>query len=131
MAGGIVMITGLDAALRDVRATRAELLPALGKALYAEAEAPFNRSQEIVPVDTAALKDSGRRHRPVIEGSSVSVELSYGGPGLDYTERQHEDLSIRHAPGKSAKFLEIPFLEAASGMAERIGQRVAREIGRA
>lgn len=130
MAGGIVTITGLDAALRDVRATRAELLPALGRAMREEAKPAFDRSQGLVPVDTGELRASGRLHEPEVRGGSVSVELSYGGPGTEYAERQHEDLSIRHAPGKSAKFLEVPFLETANGLGERVGARVAREIGR-
>jgi len=123
-------IEGLAAALRNVRATRATLLPALGRALHDEAEPVFARSQELVPVDTSALQKSGELHKPEIAGNSVSVELSYGnGATSSYAERQHEDLSIRHQSGKTAKFLERPFVEAASGMGERVGKRVAREIG--
>ncbi len=123
-------VTGIDAALRDLRTTRAKFLPALGRALYAEAAPVFDRSQDLVPVDTSALQKSGELHKPEVSGNSVSVEISYGDAATaDYAERQHEDLSIRHMPGRMAKFLEIPFVEGAKGMGERVGARVAREIG--
>ncbi len=125
-----IQITGLDAALRGIRTTRARLLPALGRALHAEAAPVFDRSQDLVPVDTKELKKSGELHEPVIDGNSVSVELSYGNAATaEYAERIHEDLEMNHPRGGKAKFLEEPFLEGESGMGERVGARVAREIG--
>ncbi len=130
MATGIVTVTGLDAALRDVRAARADLLPALGRGLYWEAQPVMQRSQGLVPVDEGDLRDTGTVHDPEASGATVSVELTYGGGAVDYAERVHEDLSMRHPRGGQAKFLEQPFLEAANGMGERVGALAAREIGR-
>lgn len=128
--GGGITITGLTEALRGIRSTRAQMLPALGRALHAESESVFLRSIELVPVDTGVLLESGELHDPEIDGHSVSVELSYGDEYTDhYAEKIHEDLSLAHKPGKTAKFLEVPFLEGAKGMGERVGARVAREIG--
>ncbi len=128
--GKTVEITGLNEALRGIRATRATLLPALGRALHDEAEPVFARSQELVPVDTTALQKSGELHKPEVSGNSVSVAISYGDAATaDYAEKVHEDLSVRHMPGRMAKFLEVPFVEGAKGMGERVGARVAREIG--
>ncbi len=125
-----LVIEGLDAALRNIRATRATLLPALGRALTAEAQPVFARSQELVPVDTTALQKSGELHKPVIQGDSVAVEISYGNTETaHYAERIHEDLGMRHQAPTKAKFLEEPFLAAEKGMGERVGARVAREIG--
>lgn len=125
-----IAITGLTEALRGLRATRAQLLPALGRALHAEAAPVFDRSQDLVPVDTSALQRSGALHQPEIGGNSVSVEISYGDAATaDYAEKVHEDLSVRHMPGRQAKFAELPFVEGAKGMGERVGARVAREIG--
>ncbi len=129
-SGTIVTVTGLDAALRDVRATRAELLPALGRALRDEAGPVMAASQALVPVDTSALKQTGTVHEPEIRGAAVSVELTYGGGGVDYAAKVHEDLGMRHPRGGQAKFLEQPFLEAANGLGERVGARVVRAIGR-
>lgn len=131
MAGMSIQVTGLDAALRDLRATRQQLLPTLGRALHEEAKPVMQVSQDrYVPVDKGDLKASGTVHEPEIRGDSVSVELTYGGPGIEYAEVVHEDLTMRHPNGGSAKFLELPFLERANGMGERVGARAAREIGR-
>ncbi len=127
-SGGIA-ITGITEALRDIRAARATVLPALGRALYAEAAPVFDRSQDLVPVDTSALQQSGALHKPEIAGNSVSVEISYGDAGVEYAAVVHEDLSVRHMPGRQGKYLEVPFVEGAKGMGERVGARVAREIG--
>ncbi len=125
-----ITVTGLTEALRDIRAARATVLPALGRALYAEAEPVFDRSQDLVPVDTSALQQSGALHQPVISGNMVSQEISYGdATTAHYAEKVHEDLSVRHMPGRQAKFAEVPFVEGAKGLGERVGARVAREIG--
>lgn len=128
--GTTIRVTGLTEALRDLRATPAKLLPALGRALHAEVQPIFDRSQQLVPVDTSALQQSGKLHESVISGDTVSQEISYGDAATaHYAEVVHEDLAARHAPGKTAKFAEIPFLEGAKGMAERVGVRVAKDIG--
>jgi len=128
--GTTIVIEGLTTARRDVRAARARVLPALGRALHAEAEPVFARSQELVPVLTEELKKSGELHQPEIGGTDVSVELSYGNAATElYAERVHEDLEMPHKPGKKAKFLEEPFVVGAKGLGERVGARVAREIG--
>lgn len=124
-----IQITGLAEALRGLRATRAQLLPALGRALHAEAEPVFVRSQDLVPVDTTALQQSGELHKPEINGNSVSVEISYGNSGVEYAAAVHEDLAMRHKAPTKAKYLEEPFMAAEKGMGERVGARVAREIG--
>ncbi len=128
--GNTIQITGLTEALRGLRATRAQLLPAIGRALHAEAAPVFDRSQDLVPVDTTALQKSGELHNPEVSGNSVSVAISYGDAATaDYAEKVHEDLSVRHMPGRQAKFAEVPFVEGAKGLGERVGARVAREIG--
>lgn len=127
-SGGIT-VTGITEALRGIRSMRAQMLPALGRALHAEAEPVFDRAQDLVPVDTSALQQSGKLHQPAIGGNSVSVEISYGDAGVEYAAVVHEDLSVRHMPGKTAKFAEVPFVEGAKGLGERVGARVAREIG--
>lgn len=128
MATGITVV-GIDAALRGLRGTRAALMPAFGRAMQAEGEAVFARTQELVPVDTTALQKSGVLHSPEIGATTASIAISYGNEQVDYALAVHEDLAAKHTPGKSAKYVEIAVVEGAKGMAERIGARVAREIG--
>ena len=64
-----------------------------------------------VPVDTNALRESGRVE-PVKEGYAVV----YGGPGVDYAAYVHDDLRPRKykRPGSGPKFVETHMLRAAS-----------------
>ena len=67
----------------------------------------LRESQKIVPIDTAALKNSGNT-RAEGEGLDIEVIVSYG---TDYAVFVHEDLNARHKKGKKAKFLEGPARE--------------------
>lgn len=57
-------------------------------------------SKKIVPLEEGTLERSGR----------VSVDGLNGTVSYDtvYAVRQHEELTWRHLPGRSAKYLEIP-----------------------
>ncbi len=130
MATGMTsQVTGIDAALRDLRAMRAKFPAALGRALHAETQPIFDRSQEVVPVDKGPLEASGKLHDPVISGDTASVEMAYGNAGVDYAVIVHEDLATRHASGKQAKYAEAAVVEGAKGMDDRLAARAAREIG--
>jgi hypothetical protein len=66
-------------------------------------------ANKIVPVDTGQLQDSGRVLPPVGAGTPVSsVTVRYGDEKAYYALIVHEDLEMRHDPGKTAKFLEKP-----------------------
>jgi hypothetical protein len=57
-------------------------------------------SRKIVPLDEGTLERSGR----------VSVDGLEGAVSYDtvYARRQHEELTWKHLPGRTAKYLEIP-----------------------
>lgn len=124
-----VAVVGIDAALRGLRGARAALMPAFERALQAEGEAVFARTQELVPVDTTALKKSGVLHKPEIGATTASIAISYGNDEVDYALVVHEDLVAKHKAPTQAKYVEIPVIEASKGMAARVGARVGREIG--
>ncbi len=69
----------------------------------------FDRSQELVPVDTGVLKRSGFLEVDTEQRSGhVRVQIGYGKHGRPhYTAFVHEMLHFRHAKGTSAKFLEF------------------------
>jgi hypothetical protein len=62
-------------------------------------------SQSIVPVDTEALKRSGYAY---VWGSGFEAELDTGYTQY-YAVWVHEDLTMSHAPGTSAKFLSLAY----------------------
>lgn len=81
----------------------------IAKQMFTEATTVLNESKKIVPVDTGALKNSGRVERPQVKPGEISVEITYGGAAAKYAWYVHE-IPTSHAPGKTFKYLEIPFM---------------------
>lgn len=79
-------------------------------------------SQKIVPIDTGALKNSARTTTKG-EGFKTTVTVSYA---TAYAIYVHEDLEAKHAPGKSAKYLEIPIRRHARTIARDIRAEVRK-----
>ncbi len=57
-------------------------------------------SKKIVPLDEGTLERSGR-----VDVDGLNGAVSYD---TVYARRQHEELTWKHAPGRSAKYLEKP-----------------------
>lgn len=57
-------------------------------------------AKKIVPLDEGTLQRSGK-----VEVDGLNGAVSFDTP---YAVRQHEELTWRHLPGRSAKYLEIP-----------------------
>ena len=89
----------------------------------------FDRSQELVPVDTGTLKSSGFiETRETSQG--VGVFVGYGRFGKPhYAGFVHERLDIRHAKGKQAKFLEAAVNEKIGDFTRRVALYIKRETG--
>ncbi len=89
----------------------------------------FDRSQELVPVDTGDLMTSGFiETRPTAQGVGVFVGYGrYGKP--NYAGFVHERLDLRHAKGKQAKFLEAAVNEKSGDFARRVALYIRRETG--
>jgi hypothetical protein len=84
---------------------------ALVGALGREAERLMTMAKMITPVDTGALRSSGRVEGPInVTSHGATFVLAYGGVALDYALRVHEDLGMHHDVGQ-AKFLETPVRE--------------------
>ena len=116
-----------------VRADRA-----LGKQLYREATDIIAKSQPLVPVDTGTLRSSGYVAPPEMQEGYISVELGYGGPAARINPKTgessdayaifvHENLNAHHDVGQ-ALFLHQPFVEAESGMGQRIADGMNADL---
>jgi len=70
------------------------------------AEDILDASQLLVPVETGALRASGR-----VEETEDGAEVIYGNDMVNYALYVHEDLQARHPRGGQAKYLEQPALE--------------------
>lgn len=89
----------------------------------------FDKSQELVPVDTGRLKASGFiETRDTAAG--VGVFVGYGRFGIPhYAGFVHERLDLRHATGKQAKFLEAAVNEHIGDFERRVALFISRETG--
>lgn len=95
------------------------------------AQLVFHESQRLVPVDTGALKASGR-----VTQDGLEAAISYGGEdgagrnGQDtaaYAVPQHERLDFEH-PNGQAKYLEIPMHAQADRVAEALAAGLRRVL---
>jgi hypothetical protein len=84
-------------------------------------------STERVPIEQGTLLRSGTA---AVDDHDLIGIVTYSArndrDGYDYAVRQHEDLTLRHAPGRTAKFLEEPFLEEKDTMAKIVAEQVRR-----
>lgn len=105
----------------------------LAQAMYAEATVILNESKKIVPVDTGNLRASGRVERPVTGKGRASVQITYGGVAAPYALIVHEvppnsggrwGTGMKHAAGKSYKYLEIPVMAHKDKFVDGVRDRV-------
>lgn len=115
-----VEVTGLRDVAAVLLAGQKNVVDATKEALYAEAHVVLAESKRQVPFRHGALSGSGMVHQPYSVGNKAAVEISYGGAAVDYAFVQHENLKFRHAPGRKAKYLEDPVVDAR----DRLGQRI-------
>lgn len=103
--------------------------PAINAAVQAEAEAGLllaaefilQASNAVVPLDEGPLMNSG-----AVGLDGLTASVSYNTP---YAVRQHEDLSYRHASGRTAKYLENTLNARQQAAMDIIAQRIRQGIG--
>jgi hypothetical protein len=78
-------------------------------------------SRRRVPIEEGTLERSGL----ATDDGHLTVAVSYDTP---YAVRQHEDITLRHASGRTSKYLELAAAEAAPDIT-RIVAASAREAG--
>lgn len=78
----------------------------------------------LVPWDEHTLEGTGTA---TVDASKLVGAVSFNTP---YAKRQHEELDWRHKPGRSAKYLEIPFHAEAAVIRALIAARIRRKIAR-
>jgi hypothetical protein len=78
----------------------------------AAAQIILESSNDLVPVKSGDLRDSGKVTSAILAGGAVAV-VSYGDsfPSQAYAVKEHEDLEAHHDDG-SAKFLERGFAQS-------------------
>jgi hypothetical protein len=87
------------------------------------AEHLLGESRQQVPLEEGTLERSGVAS---VDEAQQTAAVSYDGP---YAVRQHEDLSLRHDPGRKAKYLEDPMNTERAVILEIIAAEIRRELG--
>jgi hypothetical protein len=99
-------------------------------ALMEETQLMFAESQRRVPVKHGTLRRSGIILPPVVKGSSVLIQMGYGGAASAYALLQHERQDFRHKDGQTWKYLETPVRERIPNLELRLQQRIDRILSK-
>lgn len=105
-----------DAATDIIRA-------AVVKGLIVGGEHLLGASRDLVPIDEGTLERSGTVSSDI---RTLQAAVSYDTP---YAVEQHENLFIRHAPGRQAKYLEQPMVTEVKVIRALVKRTVKRELG--
>lgn len=99
----------------------------LEKHLFQEGEGIMAQSKQLVPVDKGTLRASGHVQLPERLGNRIVVTLGFGGPAAPYAISVHENLQAFHPVG-TAKYLSLPFRQAAQGFPTRLAAKLKRGL---
>lgn len=113
-------IRGLDKAIRT---TAPRIQDGINRCLFAV----LKKSRYYVPKDTHALEKSATVVPAQGVGYGARGYVQYGGAGVGYAVRVHEDMEMKHAPPTCAKFLERAVRELKGTMTQIMGRAVAGE----
>lgn len=90
------------------------------RGVHNAAEHLLGVSQQRVPLEVGTLQSTGR-----VMGGGLRQGVSYG---TVYARRQHEELTWRHRPGRTAKYLEGPLNEEAATMQAIIAAEIRKAL---
>lgn len=76
-----------------------------------------------VPIDEGTLEGSGVA---LVDRLELRGIVSYDTP---YAVRQHEDLTARHAPGRTAKWLELALMREKGNLSKLVARELRRTTG--
>ena len=117
-------VTKVKPVIDDLKKLNVEIDRALAEALLTTAHHIAGQADELVPVDTGALKSSQDVTHPKGTSQTMNSRITYGGPSASYALEVHENLAMNHPRGGQAKFLEEPFLKETADWPEPIATRL-------
>jgi hypothetical protein len=106
----------------DVAKLSQDVKQAAVDALVSAGEYILDESNKIAPIDEGTLIRSGN---VAVDENAGTVIVYYDTP---YAVRQHEDMSLRHTNGRSAKFLEIASTQNADKVRKFIEDAVNKAV---
>ena len=106
----------------DLVGLSAKLAQAALEGLRDGGEHVLKLARDVVPIEEGTLERSGR----VTDDGESTVAVSFDTP---YAVRQHEDLTLQHDSGRSAKYLERPAAQAKDDVGRLVAASVRRAAG--
>lgn len=103
-------------------AVTAKILGGTFAGMVVAGEFLLGESNAVVPLDESILEQSGAVTQ---DESELEVYVSYD---TVYAVRQHEELTWKHAPGRTAKYLETPANEHRETMAQIVTVHARRAV---
>lgn len=107
----------------NLRKLRDEIRDGANDGLLLGAEHVLAVSDDTVPIEEATLSRSGRVST---DTAGLRAAVSYDTP---YAVVQHEDTSLQHDAGRSAKYLENAFNSTRATVAKIISIAIRRKLG--
>lgn len=122
-----VRVLGNQQLARALLAAGPALVEDFARGIYEEGQLAFRQSQKEVPVRDGFLKNSGRLHLPVISGTRVDVDITYGSSAVDYAAPVHE-LQKNYREGRKRYYLKDPVEARVPNMEARLARRIQRIV---
>lgn len=132
MANFNLSIEGLDRLNTQLDEMIAKIRKGAEKGVYRHGSSVLAKADERVPVDTGALKSTGKVTLPEWSGDSVGVTVGYGDESVSYALAVHENMNPNvkwNRPGSGPKYLENPHKEMQDELPGAIRDAVAEELG--
>lgn len=101
------------------------VIEAIGEGVLLAGEHVLGESNDHTPHEEGPLERSGKTSTEDT-GSKATVAVSYDTP---YAVRQHEDLTYRHDPGRTAKYLENALNAESTVVPVIVQTAIRRKIG--
>ena len=123
-------LVGAEALQKAMRQAPGRVIEAVGAGLYGAGNNVMADSKRRVPVRYGTLKGSGYVTMPETSGTTVTVEMGYGGPAEAYAIVQHERLDFHHPEGGEAKYLERAVNAARPAIPREVAEIARRALAR-
>ena len=95
---------------------------AASRGLAIGAEHVLGEARKLVPIEEGLLERSGATS---LDPENLKAAISFD---QSYAVKQHEDMTARHDPGRTAKYLETPMVTEANTVREIIAKTIKGEF---
>ena len=117
-------MNGAAAMAAKIRDARMTVRAKVAAALKAEMMLVLEEAKSRVPVDTGALRDSGRVEIEDNGSGPIRARITFGNETVHYAVEVHENIQAHHPRGGEAKYLESALNEEARLLLAAVVRRV-------